>query len=78
MENEILKEYMKSFSIERLKDFLGRDLVDSLLEWDSGKGPAMTKAKLIDMILSIHGINILKNKEFRAELLGTMYNGLIN
>lgn len=72
MENEILKEYMKSFSIERLKDFLGRDLVDSLLEWDSGKGPAMTKAKLIDMILSIHGINILKNKEFRAELLGTM------
>lgn len=72
MENEILKKCMKSFPVEKLKDFLGRDLVDSLLEWDPGNGPAMTKARLTDMILNIHGVSILSNKEFRAEMLRTL------
>ena len=58
--------------MESLKDFLGRDLVDSLIEWDAGKGPAMTKAKLVDMIINIYGISIFKNRAFREELLRTM------
>ena len=72
MNDEMLRKHMKSFPMEKLKDFLGRDLVDSLIEWDAGKGPAMTKAKLVDMILNIYGISIFKNREFREELLRTM------
>lgn len=69
MDDEILRKQMKSFPLEKLKDFLGRDLVDSLLEWDAGNGPAMTKARLVDMILNIYGLSVLKNKDFRKELL---------
>lgn len=47
-------------------------MVDSLIEWDAGKGPAMTKAKLVDMIINIYGISIFKNRAFREELLRTM------
>lgn len=72
MKDESLKKHMKSFPMESLKDFLGRDLVDSLIEWDAGKGPAMTKAKLVDMIINIYGISIFKNRAFREELLRTM------
>ena len=54
MDDEILRKQMKSFPLEKLKDFMGRDLVDSLLEWDAGNGPAMTKARLVDMILNIY------------------------
>jgi len=60
---------MKSFPIETLKDYLGRDLIESLLEWSTGKETFLTKAKLIDMILCIHGVNILQHKEFRSQLL---------
>ena len=70
--DELLKKHMKSFPMERLKDLLGRDLVDSLIEWDAGNGPAMTKAKLVDMILNTYGISIFKEKMFREELLRTL------
>lgn len=69
MKKETLKEYMKSFPLETLKDFLGRDLIESLLEWSSGAQTLMTKAKITDMILCIYGVNILKAKDFRCQLL---------
>ena len=68
MKDEILRKYMMSFPVESLKDFLGRDIVDSLLEWESGTKALQTRARLIDMILCIYGINVLKSKEFRAQL----------
>lgn len=72
MGNEILKNYMMSFSIETLRRFLGEDLVESLLEWHTGTDAFLTKSRLSDMILCIHGINILKNSDFREQLVRTM------
>lgn len=69
MSDEILKDYMKKFPLESLKDFLGRDLTDSLLEWQTGNELALTRAKLSEMILCVYGVNILKQKEFRKQLL---------
>lgn len=63
---------MMSFPIEKLKDFLGRDLVESLLEWSNEREPFQTKARFIDMILCIYGVNILKNKDFRCQLLKSL------
>ena len=69
MSHDILKKYMMSFSMESLKGFLGEDLIESLLEWHEGTEPFLTKAKCIDMILCIYGTAILKNKNFRTQLL---------
>ena len=69
MSHDILKKYMMSFSMESLKGFLGEDLIESLLEWHEGTEPFLTKAKCIDMILCIYGTSILKNRNFRVQLL---------
>lgn len=60
---------MQGFSIEQLKDFLGRNLVDTMLEWTPDNQPLFTRAKISEMILTVQGINILKNKDFRRELM---------
>lgn len=72
MNHEQLSKYMMSFSVESLKGFLGEDLVESLIEWNPGSGTVMTKKNLTSMILSIYGTTILKNKEFRKQLIKTM------
>ena len=69
MNHSILKRYMMSFPIESLKDFLGRDLVESLLEWNTNNEGFLTKSRLADMIVNIYGINILKQRSFRNQLL---------
>ena len=69
MNHEVLKRHMMSFPLESLKDFLGRDLIESLLEWQMGSETLLTKSKISEMILCIYGVNILKQKEFRKQLL---------
>lgn len=60
MNHRILKKYMMQFSTEELKQFLGKDLVDSLLEWNTGNEAFASKSRLSDMILCIYGTSILK------------------
>ena len=69
MNHKILQKIMMSFSVEALKSFLGPDLVESLIEWNPGTETVMTKKNLSGMILSIHGVSILKNRDFRTKLL---------
>lgn len=69
MDHKILKKYMMQFSTEELKNFLGTDLVESLLEWNTGNEAFASKNRLSDMILCIYGLSILKNKDFRLRLL---------
>ena len=71
MGTDTLRRHMLNFSIETLKCFLGTNLVDTLIEWTPDNETLFTKTKLVDMILAIHGINILKDKNFRATLLKT-------
>lgn len=66
-----LKSYMSNLPMSKLKYFLGDEIVDNLLEWTPENQPLFTKRKLIEMILSVHGINILKNSEFRRSLVMT-------
>lgn len=72
MEHKVLKKYMMQFSTEELKQFLGEDLVESLLEWNTGNEAFASKNRLSEMILCVYGISILKNKDFRLRLLKTL------
>ena len=72
MNHRILKKYMMQFSTEELKQFLGTDLVDSLLEWNTRNEAFASKSRLSDMILCIYGTSILKSKNFRLRLLKSM------
>lgn len=77
MNIEIIRTQMLKFSLENLKEFLGGNLVDTLIEWTPDNLPLITKAKLTDMILTIHGINILTKPEFRKCLLLTFSKEII-
>lgn len=72
MDNSILKRYMSRFSLVELEGFLGEDLLDSLLEWYTGNEFFKTKSRLSDMILSIYGIEILKDNKFRYQILKSL------
>lgn len=72
MEHNKLKKYMMQFSTEELKEFLGNDIVDSLLEWDTGNEAFASKKRLSEIILCVHGLSILKNKKFRLRLVKSM------
>lgn len=72
MDHKVLKQYMMKFSTEELKHFLGTDLVDSLLEWNTESEAFASKSRLSDMILCVYGISILKNKNFRLRLLKSL------
>ena len=72
MDHKMLKKYMMQFSTEELKHFLGTDLVDSLLEWNTENEAFASKKRLCDMILCIYGLSILKSKDFRLRLLKSL------
>lgn len=67
MDYSIFKSKLKCFSTEELKEILGRKLVDLLIEWTPENQPLFTKDKLAEMIITIHGINILKDPNFRKK-----------
>ena len=65
----VIKKTMQSFSFGSLKSFLGEDLVDSLIEWTQEGESVYTKAKLTQLILTVKGLRLLKEKDFRKQLL---------
>lgn len=69
MYSDKLKKYMHEFKITQLKYFLGDNLVKILIEWTPHYENLFTKSNIIDMIDTIYGVDLLKNKEFRKELL---------
>ena len=78
MGNKVIKGLMMGFSQEQLKSYLDNDILESLLEWNSDEG-VYTKTKLIEMILTIKGVSILlKEKNFRKELLKRFDPNLID
>ena len=77
MNYDILKKYMMSFSTVSLRSYLGDDLVETLLEWDSGSEPIMTKKRLAELIIGVYGLSILKGKDFRKNLIKRFPNDYI-
>ena len=72
MYNEKLKQYMMKFSVSELKGYVGNDLVDSLLEWNNGIEGFLSKKRLSEMALCVHGTSLLKDKGFRKKLIGCL------
>ena len=66
------QDLMFRFSRESLKEYLGQDMVNVLIEWMPTSDGLLTKTKLIEMIDYLHGVNILKNRSFRKDLLLAM------
>lgn len=72
MKFEKMKQCMQQFSIEQLKNYLGVSLVDSFIEWSSDNQPLFTRKRLIDMIITVHGLDILSSNQFRMDLISTL------
>ena len=66
------QDLMFRFSRESLKEHLGKDTVDVLIEWMPAGDELLTKRKLIQMITYLYGVNILKSRSFRKDLLLAM------
>ena len=64
--------YMMKFSQSELRGYLGQGIVDLLVEWLPNGDMLLTKQRMINMIDSIYGTSILKNKNFRKSLLQCM------
>ena len=62
-------EYMMHFSQMDLRRYLGENIVDMLVEWLPKGESSLTKQRLINMIDAIYGASILKNKDFRKDIL---------
>lgn len=65
-------DYMVNFSQSDLRGYLGEDMVDLLVEWMPNGETLLTKQKMVSMIDSLYGTSILKNKQFRKDLLQSM------
>lgn len=65
-------DYMVNFSQSDLRGYLGEDMVDLLVEWMPNGDTLLTKQKMVSMINSLYGTSILRNKQFRKDLLQSM------
>ena len=65
-------DYMLKFSQSDLRGYLGQDMVDLLIEWLPNGDTLLTKQRMVSMIDSLYGTSILKQKQFRKDLLQCM------
>lgn len=64
-----LEYYMFNLNIVELKNYLGHNLADLLIEWTPEGQQIDSQENLIKIILSIYGDKILDNKDFRNRIL---------
>lgn len=65
-------DYMLCFSQSDLQGYLGKDVMDLLIEWLPKGDTLLTKQRMVTMINSLYGTSILKEKKFRKNLLQCM------
>lgn len=63
---------MLKFSQSDLRGYLGQDMVDLLIEWFPNGDTLLTKQRMVSMIDSLYGTSILKQRQFRKDLLQCM------
>lgn len=66
-----LKQVLNRFSIEELSKFVGKDLIDALIEW-TNENYLSNKTNYIQLLETIDGYAIFKNKEFIKLLLSKL------
>lgn len=69
---EKLKETMRNFDEQFLRDLLG-DLKDSLIEWSINRN-MMTKNNMIEIIISVYGLDLFKRNDFRFKYFSSLDN----
>lgn len=68
-----LIKYMVLFSKEKLEHYVGEEILEQLVtDWEDSSQRAMTKNDLADMVLRLSGSAILKDVEFRKDILWHM------
>ena len=65
-------DYMMMFSQSDLRNYLGSNVVDLVVEWFPNGDTMLTKQRMCSMIDSLYGTSILKQREFRKDLLLSM------
>lgn len=65
-------DYMQEMSQSDLRKALGSNMIDLIVEWWPSGDTLLTKKRLVDMIDSLYGTSILKDKDFRRCLLQCM------
>ena len=65
-------DYMYKFSQSDLRNYIGVDIIDHLVEWLPKEDTLLTKKRMVSMINSLYGISILNEKLFRKNLLQCM------
>lgn len=67
-----LKNLMKKFNLQELKELLGKEISDSLIEWLPDGKTDFSKAEYVDMILCVKGVKLLKEKNFRTSIINKL------
>ena len=65
-------DYVYNIDRTSLKKYLGKNMVDALIEWEPSGDSLLTKGRLIKMIDCLYGTSILKNSDFRKDILRNM------
>lgn len=65
-------DLMNNFSVSDLQKILGKEIIENLNEWNYEQENKWSKIKLVSMIDTLYGINILKKQFVREKLLLAM------
>lgn len=65
-------EYLYGFQQSELRNYVGEKMIELLVEWMPDGDALLTKQRMITMIDSLYGTTILKNKNFRKNLMMNM------
>lgn len=65
-------DLMNNFSVSDLQKILGKEIIENLNEWNYEQEDKWSKTKLVSMIDTLYGINILKKQFVREKLLLAM------
>lgn len=65
-------DYLYGVDQTSLKGYLGENMVDTLIEWEPKGDSLLTRERMIKMINCLYGTTILKNANFRKDILLNM------
>lgn len=65
-------DYMLQLSQSDLRGYLGKTVLDLVIEWMPNGDTLLTKQRMVSMIDSLYGTTILKKKEVRRDLLNCL------
>lgn len=65
-------DYMYRFELSELIEYLGADIVETLVEWLPDGENLLTRTQLISMIDSVYGLKMFENKKFRYDMIKCM------